>query len=130
MSSVESTKVGGVSSKKPEVPPGKILVEAVHAGYRNAMDIEKGECFLIPIEPLNKETGLPLAYSDHRKTVAPGRSGWMKPVDAVEEKKLLDLEAAFKKGKAAAAPAAPKGEGEAPKGEGEPPKKPQGKPGK
>lgn len=94
--SIESGR-SEVVSKKPEVPPGKILVEAVHAGYWGAADIEKGECFLIPIEPLDERTGLPRCYSDFRKTITPGRSGWMKPIDEIEMKKITDLEAAFAK---------------------------------
>lgn len=102
--------------KKPEVPVGKLLVTATQRGYINAMDVEPGEIFTIPLEPVNQKTGLPLAYSDYTKPTAPGRNGWMKPFDAVEAKKLVDMKIkheAKKKGDAPPAPAAPAAEPQA-----------------
>lgn len=95
------------TTEKPNVPPGKIMVEAVHRGYWGSMDIEVGESFMIPIEPLDAKSGLPRCFSDWRKSPLSGRSGWMKPVDEVELKKLTDLETAHAKrgGVLAAAPA-------------------------
>ncbi len=95
---IESNTAAEGSAEKPHVPAGKVLVKAVHRGFWNGTDVEPGECFLISVEPLNQETGLPKAYSDHRKPVKTGFSGWMKPADSAEEKKLLDIQAAFKKG--------------------------------
>lgn len=96
-------------------------VQAVLPGYFGNQQIEVGDYFDIPNTPLNKETGLPIAFSDSRKRVAPGRSGWMKPYDAENEALLAKMEADFKKAQAAPT-AAPAG-----KPEGKPAGKPEDK---
>ncbi len=83
-------------------------VKAIHSGFFGNQQINVGDFFDIPDAPLNEKTGLPIAFSDGRKRVAPGRSGWMLPYDADAEKTLAAMEAAFKKSKEpAAAPSAP-----------------------
>jgi len=83
-------------------------VTAVHPGFIGNQQINVGDFFDIPDRPLNPKTGLPILFSDWRKRVAPGRSGWMKPHDDAAMKQLLAMEAAFAKGlPAPELPAAP-----------------------